>query len=450
MARALAASAPLRWRNRELPGLEHCPRCRGSALQPGRAGRTLAGLASRIPVSSLLALLACLGGSAGTAAGLTEQEALRLLRDSPYYRELQARVEVVRAVNQRETLYPSPTASMAVEGAGRTEFYVVEQPLAINGRRNLLRKAGELSAVAEEARAEHQLHQIEAALREAFYRLAFEQRREGAIRGAIGEMEGVGRLLREREDAGEGSRLDRLWAEQRVAELRIERARAEAAIAESQARLASYLPDGTDPAGLVARGALEPTHPLPDLQDAVAQALLARADVRVEKGRLEELAVRERAAQRLRVPEPVVSGGLKRADIGMRVASGPVVSVAVGIPVFGKSDAERKIVQAEAAAARARSETIERQILAEVRAAHSSLRIRRAIAETHRAEALRPAEEIRRIADVAYGEGEAGILELVEAYRVLHSAELRLVDLEQDAKLAEVRFDLVVARDLLP
>ena len=395
-------------------------------------------------------LLACLGGSVRTAAGLTEHEALRLLRDSPHYRELRARVEVVRAVNHRETLYPSPTASAAVEGAGRTEFYVVEQPLAINGRRNLLRKAGELSAAAEEARAEHQLQQIEAALREAFHRLAFEQRREEEIRSAIVEMENVGRLLREREAAGEGSRLDRLWVEQRAAELRIERSRAEAAIAESQARLASYLPVGVDPAGLVARGAIDPTYPFPDLQDAAAQALLARADVRVEKERLAELAVRERAAQRLRVPEPVVSGGLKRADIGMRVASGPVVSVAVGIPVFGKSDAERQVMQAEAAAARARSETLERQIVAEVRVAHSSLRIRRAITEAYRVEALQLAEEIRRIADLSYSEGEAGIFELVEAYRVLHSAELRLLDLEQDAKLAEVRFDMVIARELLP
>ena len=112
-------------------------------------------------------LVGCLAASAAAQA-LTEKQVLQFLRESPYHRELQARVEVTRAERRRGTLYPNPSASAAFEGAGRTDFYLFEQPLAVNGRRRLLRRAGE-SAVAEtQAEADYELRQIEAGLRTAF------------------------------------------------------------------------------------------------------------------------------------------------------------------------------------------------------------------------------------------------------------------------------------------
>ncbi len=96
-------------------------------------------------------LAGCLAASAA-AQTLTERQALQLLRESPYHRELQARVEVTRAERRRATLYPNPSATAAFEGAGRTDFYLVEQALAINGRRRLLRQAGESAVAATEAK----------------------------------------------------------------------------------------------------------------------------------------------------------------------------------------------------------------------------------------------------------------------------------------------------------
>lgn len=424
--------------------------CAASPLPAGRFDFPLSPMTLHTFTRALVPIVACLSAGPGLAFELTEEDALRMLRDSPHYRELRARVDVVRAISRRDTLYPNPTASLALEGAGRTEFYLVEQPLAVNGRRNLLRRAGEMAVAAEEARAERGLQKIEAALREAFHGLIFAQRRERAIRRAVGEMDGLARSLRLREEAGEGSRFDRLRAEREVAELHTERARAQAMIAESQAGLASYLGDGVEADTLVADGPPGPLYPLPDLHEAISEALSARGDFRVESDRLEELGFRARAAERRRLPNPVVAGGLKRADTGRGLVTGPVLSVAVGLPLFDKGQAERRVLEAEAAEARARSEAVERRIRAEVRAAHASLRIRRQIAETYRAESSRPAEEIRRIADVAYREGELGILELVESYRVLHETAVRLLELEADARRAEVRFDMAVARDLLP
>ncbi len=401
-------------------------------------------------VCSLLIALLCYPSAGVLAFELTESQALRMLRESPHHRELRARVEIARARARRGTLYPNPTVSTTFEGAGRTDFYMFEQPLAVNGRRSLLRQAGESTVSAEHSRADHALRRIEAEMREAFHRLAFAQEREEAIRSGIAELQELVRILRERESAGEGSKFDRLRAEREIVERETERAGAEAAIAESRARLGGILGPVIDANRLVARGSLEPGFPLPALREAVADSLDARSDYRVETDRLRELQFKAEAAERLRIPNPVVSGGLKRADVGDRSMSGPVLAVSVGLPLFNKGQIDRQLAEAEAVQVRARREILENRIRAEVNSAHAALRIRRRIADDYEAQSGSRAEEIRKIAEFAYREGELGILELLDSYRVAQTAALRLLELRADAKLAEVEFDWAVAKELLP
>lgn len=398
---------------------------------------------------TLLAILACVSTPV-PAFELTERQALQLLRQSPYHRELRARVDIARARSRRDVLYPNPTVNATFEGAGRTDFYLFEQQLVVNGRHALLRRAGESSVAAEDSRADHALRRIETRLRQAFHRLAYAQRREEAIRRGIGELEELVRILRERESAGEGSKFDLLRAEREIVEHQTERAATEAAIAESRSTLAGFLGTGLDADSLVASGTLAPEYPLPPLREALAEGLAARSDYRVETDRLQELQFKAEAAERLRIPNPVVSGGLKRSEVRDGSISGPVLSVSVGLPLFNKGQVDRQLAEAEAVQVRARREILKDRILAEVRAAHASLRIRRQIADEYEAQSGSRAAEIRRIAEVAYQEGELGILELLDSYRVAQSASLRLLELRADAKLAEVEFDWTVAKELLP
>ncbi len=87
---------------------------------------------ARARVCVRLSLLVCCLATSAAAQELTERQALQLLRESPYHRELQARVEVARAESRRGTFYPNPSVSAAFEGAGRTDLYVFELPLAVN------------------------------------------------------------------------------------------------------------------------------------------------------------------------------------------------------------------------------------------------------------------------------------------------------------------------------
>lgn len=393
--------------------------------------------------------LACSCVASAVALELTERQALQLLRDSPHYRELQAGVGIARAEAKRFEYRPNPSVSAVFEGAGRTDFFLFEQPLAINGRRKLMRQAGMSAVRAAETQADHAVRDIEALLRFAFVQLVHAQKRRAAIQRAIEDADALLQILREREAAGEGSRFDRLSAKQEVAERRTDLAESEAEIAEAQMRLAKYLGDGVSPSALVAAGSLQPSYALPVLANVLAQHVRERGDYRAETEKLEQLRLIARAADRIRIPNPVLSGGVKRADVGGRTVNGAVLAVTVGLPVFAKGQAERGLAEAEADQIHARRQVIEREIRSEIQAAHAELERRRKIASTYESESEPNASELLRIAEIAYSEDERSVQELLESYRVLYVVRMRALELRTLAKLAEVRFDRSIAKDLL-
>lgn len=397
----------------------------------------------------LCLLLAWLAASAAGQT-LTEWQALQLLRESPYFKELEARVEVTRAERRRDTPYPNPSAGASFEGAGRTDFYTVEQTLALNGRRRLLRQAAESAAAATQAEAGYELRQIEASVRAAFRELVYAQERKDAIERSIADLDKLVHILREREDAGEGSKFDRLRAEREVVERQSELGGVKASIAQARARLAGFLGERVAPEGLFAEGTLDPAEAPPAEREAMQSALMKRGDYRSQEAALQTLETEAEAANRRRIPNPVVSGGLKHAQVGDRYASGPVVSISVDLPLFNRGQAERRLAEAEATRVQARRAILESQILADVRGAHQTLLLRRNAAEQYAQSSRQRAQELREIAEIAYQEGELGILELVDSFRVEQQSQLRLLELKSAAKLAEVELDRAMGAEVLP
>ena len=60
------------------------------------------------------------------------------------------------------------------------------------------------------------------------------------------------------------------------------------------------------------------------------------------------------------------------------------------------------------------------------------------------------AEELVQIAEVAYREGEVGILELLDAVRTASRARIRGIDLRLDARLAQIALERAVGDTLWP
>jgi cobalt-zinc-cadmium efflux system outer membrane protein len=374
------------------------------------------------------------------------------LSQSPYAREANARVAIARAEARGRTFYANPSVNFSRESAGLTEFYQAEQTLPLSGRLRYLRQAGDASVRATEADGAAGLWQARSALRRAFYRVAAAQEREAIYAASAGELDKVLRILRDREREGEGSKFDRLRAEREKAELLAEMALARAETALERGQMLAFLPAGTEISRVAGR--VETTLPAPVEAELYRRALAVREDYRAEARRAEQFGWERRAAERLRIPEPTVSAGLKRADLGAggpmprNMAMGPVVGITLPLPLVNKGQAEVARYAGEQERVAARMQALARQIQAAVEANAEALRIRMRVREEFAKELAGTGPELIRIATVAYQEGEIGILQLLDAYRADRGAQLKLLEIQAAVREAQIELERVVGEEL--
>jgi outer membrane protein TolC len=93
---------------------------------------------------------------------------------------------------------------------------------------------------------------------------------------------------------------------------------------------------------------------------------------------------------------------------------------------------------------------LQRQVDAEVRSAHAAATAAGTLAAQFAETQLPKARELLKIADLSYQEGERSILELLDAYRIVASSELRVLELKSIAKEALIELDLASGAEVLP
>ena len=400
-----------------------------------------------LPNRATLAVLVVAFGSALSAQEWTEAVVVRkFLEQSPRVREARARVAIVEAETRGQTLYTTPSFNYSREGAGRTEFFQAEQTLPLTGRLSFLRQAGAAMVRATEADGAFSLWHARSALRQAFYRVLAAQQSESIYASGLKEIEGVIRVLAERERHGEGSKFDRLRTDRERAEMLAELALVRATAAIERSQLQAFLPDGT--AIPAVSGQLESPPLTVSAAQLTQRALAVREDYRAEQRRLEQYRLEQRAAERLRFPEPIINAGLKRATVGQGVtANGPVVGISIPLPVFNKGQAEVARYSAEQERVAARLDVLARQIRAAVEGAVQAYTIRQRARDEYRSQLAGTGPELVEIASVGYQEGELGILQLLDAYRVHRQAQLQMLEIEAAVKEAQIELEDAIGEE---
>ena len=398
--------------------------------------------------AAIPALLAAALAGAGRAQEWTEAAVVaRFLDQSPLAREARARLAIAGAEARGWTLYTNPSVNYSREGAGRTEFFQAEQTLPLTGRLRLLRQAGAAMVRATEADGAFSLWQARSSLRQAFYRVLAAQLRESIYAAGLKDIESVIRVLAGREREGEGSKFDRLRTERERADLLAELALLRAATAVERSHLLAFLPTG---AGVGAVSGQIETPPLTlNAAELTRRALAVRDDYRAEQRRLEQYRLEQQAAGRLRFPEPILNAGLKRAEVGPRsMASGPVVGITVPLPVFNQGQTEVARYAAEQARTSARLDLLTGQIRAAVEGAVEAFTVRQRARDDYRSQLAETGPELVRIATVAYQEGETGILQLLDAYRVQRLAQLRMLEIQAALREAQIELERIVGEEI--
>ena len=365
-------------------------------------------MSSRAPLCAWFAVCAVVVPTTASAQERPAREIVEaIVREGPRAVAIRAEVEVVRREQDARLAFPNPGVSYSREGAGFTDFLQVEQPLPLFGLRGALARAGVAATLAAEAERDARLWELRAEATRLVSRLqAADVRAEAAAADVVAVDRLIG-ILRVREQEGEGSRFDRLRAEQELAELKQAVVAADIEVSDTRGALAAMLPAGLTVTRVT--GPFYEARPPLAMEDLTARAQSMRAELRALQRAVDRAGREADAARRARWPAPVVSGGLKRADNGDGRDRGGVLGVALAVPLFdtGARDAARWTARGVRLAAE--RVAIEQQVRADIaRAVDALARREHALAATG-ADAL--ARELVTTAEVAYREGEVGILD---------------------------------------
>jgi outer membrane protein, heavy metal efflux system len=384
--------------------------------------------------------------SLALAQDRTEREIVDLIvRDGPQARAIRTESEVTRREQLARLAYPNPAVTYSRESAGFTEFLQAEQSLPIFGARAALSRAGIAATAAAEAERDVRLWHLRSEAAAAVARFVAEQTRLELAQAHMRDVERLIEILRTREREGEGSRFDRLRAEQELRDTRQLVTSAAVSVVEARATLSALLP--RDIAITKIAGGLDPQQ-APAAADAlIAKATSTRAELRALKQLGERATLEADAARRARLPSPNVFGGMKRADAASGRQTGGVFGLSVSVPLFDAGGRESARWVAEGARVEAERASIEYRIRSEIVGASEVLSIRQSALSQEQPGA---AEELAQIAEVAYREGEVGILELLDAVRTASRARVRSIELRLEARLAQIALERAVGDTLWP
>jgi outer membrane protein TolC len=232
-------------------------------------------------------------------------------RDGPQAAAIRASVEVTRREQAARMLFPNPSVSYTREDAGFTEFLQGEQLLPISGTRGTLARAGVAAVEAAEAERDAQLWMLREDARQAVARVLAEQQRLADTERAVADIERLGEMLRTREQEGEGSRFDRVGAEQQRADERQLALIAAVAVATARAELTTLLPRDME---LTRVSGTRATGEAPPLDTLLERAGSARAELRALQRAASRFSHEADAARRAQRLTPTVMGGFKPAE----------------------------------------------------------------------------------------------------------------------------------------
>jgi len=400
---------------------------------------------TRAQVCTWIAAFGLVAPSVVAAQDRTEREVVDLIvRDGPHARAIRAETEVTRREQLARLSYPNPGVTYSREGAGFTEFMQVEQSLPVFGTRAALSRAGVAATAAAEAERDARLWMLRADAVGVVARLAAEQARLEAAQAHARDVERLIEILRTREREGEGSRFDRLRAEQELRDTRQLVTSAAVAVANAKASLSAMLPRDVSVTRI--GGAPQPQQ-APAVESLIRRAGSTRAELLALERSAERAVLESDAARRARLPAPTLFGGLKRADVESGRERGGVFGLSVSVPLFDAGRRDAATWAAERARIDAARGSIELQISSEILRASEALALRQAAVSEDQETA---GDELTRIAEVAYREGEVGILELLDAVRTASRARARSIDLRLEARLAQIALERAVGDVLWP
>ena len=373
---------------------------------------------------------------------VTIDDVLKLLEDrSPMTVADRASVTVVAADRIAARTLPNPTVSYGgahlvsglSTGATTQHQVVVEQPLLLFHQRQARLDAADANVKSEEARVGETQAGRRLAVRQTFASLLARQEQLRVVQESLAQLRQVQQMVTARAAAGDRSQYDVLRVDVETESLRIQVMNAATDVDDVSGQLASLLAlPGWSPRAIGTLDAGGTSTDVEQLWQAAERRRPSLITLRQQQASARGGLV---LARRERLPVPALSGGTQQTQN----VNGTSAFFGVSIPLLVFDHNQGAIAKAAA-----QLQVSDLQIAAGLGAARAEVE-RAAVVLRQRRETLNAFDAaigdrlptLRRMAEDAYREGSADILELLDAVRSLRDLQVTRVQQLEAVKLAE-------------
>jgi cobalt-zinc-cadmium efflux system outer membrane protein len=382
------------------------------------------------------------GGASALPANVTLDEVLQLLeRRSPRTAADRASIPVVQADRITAQTLPNPTLSYGgvrlvsglSTGAVTQHQMVFEQPLLLFHQRQARADAAAGNVAAEEARVAETIAGRRLTVRQTFMSLLSRQEQLRVVQESLANLERVEQVVRGRAAAGDRSQYEVLRIETETESLRVQAMNAATDVDDVSGQLAALLGlPGWSPRAV---GVLEVGTVSTDTE--VLWTTAERRRPSITAIRQQQAAARGGLflARRERLPVPALSGGAQTTrDV---TGTSAFVGFSIPLPFFDHNQGAVAKAAAQIDAADLQLQAGLGEARAEIERAATVLRKRREALQSLESSVMGRIPTLRRMAEDAYREGSADILELLDANRSLKDFQLAHVQQLEAVKLAE-------------
>lgn len=361
-----------------------------------------------------------------------------------------ARIEVARSEIANARVRPNPSVSVErevpyVDGTGfATNYLRLSLPLDISGRRGLQIDAAESGVSAATSEAKHARIEVVVHALRAFDDCAHARLRLELLMEARVALVRAVEIAQQRGKTGAASGYEVQRFQVELAAHDDELQSAQIDLRRARVQIATLLGRSGE---LDATSTLQLPSTLPTLDALLAKAR-ERGDLRAAQQREQAARGREQAAGRGWVPLPTLMAGAMTADMGAQTGTGYVAGLSLSIPIFDRGQGDRARATAERHLADTEAAWLKRQIPSGVHAAYGTLTARIAQTRQIENEQIARLDTILGAAETAFREGNASVVELLDAHRTARTVRLRELELRHQVARDKRELELAVGQRL--
>jgi len=388
----------------------------------------------------LTSLLAC-SMLAYAQSPLTEADAVRIgLDQSDFTAWLEAgraqadgRVRSAGRWDNPEVEYSYEAVDLAA-GSAEDHFYWLRQRVNIAGVHGLERRSAAHARMASGARFDLDRNEQAALIRRYFYSALAASRQADAVDRWHDRLAQLVADVERRARAGDASRFDALRLRHELAALKGDRLETRAQADSARDRLFGLI----DHEPVELQGEL-----LPSVSEvSEPRRLLAEhPQVRALDAEIRAAELSARAAERERWPEVTLGVGRRELDEPGLSASGNLFMLGLEVPLFDRGTGRAQAQSAQARRLAASRALMISRLAAELGAAARELEARRGAAQA--LSDIQANESLAEIAESAYGAGEIGVLELIDAHRTELAASRERIRRALAARQSHIELQLM-------